>query len=356
MKDEIIQNVKKLLSFKTYKENTKQFEKAFSYVQDYFKDSNLYLKEYEFDGRKGISISNTKETNVDIIFCTHMDVVYHKDYVVTEDDINLYGRGTIDMKGQTGTVMTLMKHLNTSLKVTQFITSDEEIDGMVASKMVKNYNSKIAIVPDGGSNFDLITEEKGLIQLKISVYGKSYHSAKLWNGENAILKLINIYEKLIKIYPLPKSEDDFITSINLSKIEGGDNSYNQVPDKAYMVLDIRNVHKDTKEQIIKDIKLICNDCQIEEITSGTDFITNLEDENVKEYIKASEEVLGKPIVKKGCSSTSDAIYFYEKGIPTVIMNPIGDFPHADNEYVNKESLITLYKIYEKFIKEMEENK
>ena len=38
-----------------------------------------------------------------------------------------------------------------------------------------------------------------------------------------------------------------------------------------------------------------------------------------------------------------------KNIPTVIMNPVGYYPHNPKEYVNKKSLLDLYNIYMEFI-------
>ena len=69
----------------------------------------------------------------------------------------------------------------------------------------------------------------------------------------------------------------------------------------------------------------------------------------KKYIESSEKVLNKKINKAGCESTSDAIYFYLKNIPTVIMNPVGYYPHNPKEFVNKKSLLDLYNIYMEFI-------
>ena len=61
--------------------------------------------------------------------------------------------------------------------------------------------------------------------------------------------------------------------------------------------------------------------------------------------------LNKKIVITCSEGTSDAIYFSSKGMPTVIMNPIGDYPHCPNEYVNKDSLLTFYNIIVEFINE-----
>ena len=348
MKEEIIKTLKDLLSFKTYKDNKLEFDKLFNYIKKEYKSLNI--EEYVFDNKKCLVLSNSKSHDLDIIFCCHIDVVYADDYSIKEDNDNLYGRGTIDMKGSTAVCLNIMKNLNTDKKIALFITSDEEVDGYTASCLVKEYNSKFAIVPDGGSNFELISEEKGLMQLKLSVNTKSCHAAQLFNGENAIVKLFDVYKKIIEKYPLPKSSNDYITSINLSKLNGG-TSNNQVPGYAEMILDIRNIKSDSLDKILKFIKNIDKDLKVETIITGPTFSTNLNNKYVKQYISSCEKILNKDIKIIGCESTSDAIFFSEKNIPTVIMNPCGYYAHSPQEYVNKNSLLDLYNIYYDFIKE-----
>lgn len=345
MKEEIIKTLKELLSYKTYEKNTEEFEKIFNYIKE--KYNNLTITEYEFKNKKAMVLSNTTSKDLDIIFCTHIDVVYADNYEYSEDDINIYARGTIDMKGSVAVLLTLFKNIKTNLKVALFITSDEEIDGNCANELSKIYNSKFAIIPDGGSNFELIKEEKGLIQLELSTKTTPAHAAQLYNGENAIIKLMNVYNKIIFKYPIPKSSEEYITSINLSKLNGG-KSNNQVPDSATMILDIRYINSD-KDNIIKFIKNIDSEVEVKVLTIGSSFTTDLNNKYVKNYIKVCEKILERKIVEKCCETTSDAIYFCDKKIPTVIMNPIGYNPHCKNEYVNKESLYTLYKIYESFL-------
>ena len=271
MKKEIIDTLKKLLSYKTYEENTEEFEKLFNYIKEKFK--NLEINEYTFKDKKAMVLSNTDSRDLDIIFCTHIDVVYDDTYEFTEDEDNIYGRGTIDMKGSVAVLLTLFKNIKTDLKIALFITSDEEIDGNCAYELSKIYNSKLAIVPDGGSDFELIKEEKGLIQLELSAKGKPAHSAQLFNGENAIIKLMNVYNEIVLKYPIPKSSDEYITSVNLSKLSGG-NSNNQVPDYASMILDIRYINKD-KDNIIEFIKNIDKEVDVKVLTIGSAFVTDV---------------------------------------------------------------------------------
>lgn len=202
--------------------------------------------------------------------------------------------------------------------------------------------------PDGGTNFTLIKEEKGLLQLELSIKTKSAHASQPFNGENAIVKLYEVYETLIKKYPLPKDSTEYQTSINLSSLHGGIQT-NQVPDSATMKLDIRYIAKDKPQDFISIISNTNPNIEIKTILSGPVFKTNLNNKSIKNYLKICKEILNKEIDIIGCESTSDAVYFSEKNIPTIIMNPDGYFPHCENEYVNKDSLVTLYNIYYEFI-------
>ncbi len=347
MKKKIIQTLGDLMKYKTIEGNSKDFDRAFDYIKKEV-SKTLFLVEYKFKNQKALVISNVKEKVLDIIFCTHIDIVPADNYEMKISDDVIFGRGTFDMKGSLSVLLNLFNNLKTDKKVALFITSDEEVDGYSAMKLLKIYKTNLAIIPDGGSNFDLIVEEKGLLQLKLSIKTKAAHAAELYKGENALIKLIKIYEELIIKYPLPKSETEYITSINLSKLEGGD-ALNKVPDYGEMILDIRYTSKDNVEDIINYIKSLNKKVVVQTIGFGPLFKTKINEE-IKRYIKICEMVLRKEIQIKTSSMVSDAVYFSNLNIPTIIMNPVGGNAHGPEEYVTLSSLIKLYKIYEKFLK------
>ena len=347
MKENIINKLKELLKYITIEQNIEEFTKIFEYIK---KTTNpkLTIKEYTFNNKKTLVISNNNKLEQDIIFCTHIDIVPSNTYTYQEDQNNIYGRGTIDMKGSVAVLLELLNNIETPSKIALFITSDEEIDGNCTKELLNIYKSKLAIVPDGGTNFQLIKEEKGLLQLELSIKTKSAHASQPYNGENAIVKLYEVYEKLIKKYPLPKDKTDYKTSINLSSISGG-TATNQVPDTATMKLDIRYISKDTPEHFINIIKKTNSNIKIKTILEGPVFKTDLNNKDIKKYLDICKKHINQDIEIIGCESTSDAVYFSEKKIPTIIMNPIGNYPHCENEHVNKESLLTLYNIYKDFL-------
>ena len=54
----------------------------------------------------------------------------------------------------------------------------------------------------------MIVEEKGALQLKVLAEGVSAHASQPFNGDNAIVKVMDVYNDLISKYPLPTSSDD----------------------------------------------------------------------------------------------------------------------------------------------------
>lgn len=218
MKEKLVKLTKDLMSFKTYKDNKDEINKLFNYIKD--KYEKLIIIEKEYKGNKCLILSNCNTKKFDIVFCCHIDVVYSDNYLIIEDKDNIYGRGSIDMKGGVACSLEALNSYSGNKKIGVILTSDEEVDGYSCKKILEEYTSDLAIIPDGGKNFTLIKEEKGLLQLELSIKTKGCHSSQPWNGINAINELYNVYLELLKEYPLPKNSSDYITSINLSMING----------------------------------------------------------------------------------------------------------------------------------------
>ena len=344
--NEIVNNTIKLIEYKTIKDNYSEFDKALDFISTELKD--YHIEEYVVDDYKNLVISNTKEKDLDIIFCCHLDVVPAAKYEGVLDNGKLYGRGSFDMKSQLSVIMSLLKNNKSNKKVALMITSDEEIGGMCCKEILKNYNASLAVVPDGGKNFELVIEEKGLLQVELTANGITAHASEPYKGKNPIIMLTELYESLIDIYKNPKDETEFITSINLSKLNGGD-ANNMVPSKATMILDIRYTKGDNPDTIIDNIKSLSKDIDVKVLAKDPMFHVDENLDIIKDFINAAESILGKKLIIQKCVATSDAIYFSEKNIPTILMNPIGNYWHGPDEYVEVDSLYSLYEIFKTLI-------
>ena len=76
--NEILNNTCKLIKYKTIKENYQEFDKAYEFIKKQLK--KYHIKEYTINNYKNLVISNTIDTNLDIIFCAHLDVVPAESY------------------------------------------------------------------------------------------------------------------------------------------------------------------------------------------------------------------------------------------------------------------------------------
>ena len=189
----------------------------------------------------------------------------------------------------------------------------------------------------------MIVEEKGLLQVEITAKGKSFHSSEPFNGINAIEKLITYYEELIKMFP-NSTKEEFKTTVNLSIINGGD-AYNKVPDSASMILDIRFNNDYNHNKLISILNNIDKTIEVKELDYGPTFQCNINNKYIKKFIKDGETILNRKIkIVKACS-TGDCIYFSEKNIPTIMINPKVYNLHSDNEHVIISSLEKLYELF-----------
>lgn len=352
---ELVQLITDLVSYKTVYPDQGASANCMAFIKQFFASSGLHIKEYCWNKSPSLVIANCDTKNFDIIFCGHVDVVpaHESLFTVKQDGDILIGRGVSDMKGQVAVMMQLMQqlsHHNTSKKIALFLTSDEERGGFdgVNKLLQEGYTGSVAIVPDGGFDYTLVTEAKGVLQLQITAHGIGSHSSEPWNGSNAIAQLFATYGNLIKQFPLPQHAQDWKTSCNLARITGGD-SLNKVPSTATMHLDIRHIYADKAEAIIDYLKIFDPTLDIHIIAQGTAFKVHSNDSYIQKYNAVCEKLLDKKIEFIKYQAASDGRFFTEKNIPCIIMNPIGGNIHGDNEWVSLKSLTLLGKIYEHYV-------
>jgi acetylornithine deacetylase/succinyl-diaminopimelate desuccinylase-like protein len=352
---ELVQLITDLIAYKTVYPDQTALANCVTFIKQFFTSSGLHIKEYCWNGNPSLVIANHDTTDFDIIFCGHIDVVPAPAplFTLKQDGDLLRGRGVADMKGQVAVMMQLMQKVaqrKNNKKIALFLTSDEERGGFDGTNKLlqKGYTSSVAVVPDGGFNYNLVVEEKGVLQLKVTAQGIGCHSSEPWNGTNAFLKLFAAYNHLITQFPLPQDPTIWKTSCNLAHIEGGD-SLNKVPSSASMSLDIRHIYDDKAETIINYLKAFDPTLDIQIIAQGSAFKVNPNDPLLQKYTSLCEKITGTKINRINYAAASDGRFFTEKNIPCIIMNPIGGNIHCDDEWVSLSSLGLLEEIYKQYV-------
>lgn len=354
-KREVVRLTKRLISFPSAKNNQALFD-IVDFCEEYFQD-DFVLNRFEQNGKPSLVVTNEPTRNPDILMVGHLDVVEASENMFQPqvEDGKLYGRGAIDMKSMDAVMMVAMKALgNSGLSLGLMLTTDEEVGGFDGVNYLLNdegYSCRCAFVPDGGDNFAIKNESKGLLHFRLKAKGKEAHGSRPWEGENALDKLIAVYGELRKEFPNPKSKEDWKTSLNLGRLEGG-GAPNVVPDSAEMDLDLRyptecsfSEIKSTTIEIVGQHEGV----EMEEIVSGAAFFVASENGYLNKWKESVTEVKGTDVDAHRAPGNADSRFFSANDIPAIMSRPIGSGSHSENEFVEIESLKDFYQVLLNFI-------
>lgn len=347
-----------LIRFKTVEKNKDELKKIIEYCHNYLRDNNfLFFDIFEVQNKWNLIARFNKE--VLVYFVAHLDVVDAKDeqFVPLIEEGKVIGRGALDMKGPASVLIQLFRNLNDkNYPIGLILTTDEEVGSQNGVKYIvenKNIDSKLAIIPDGGENFKIITKGKGAFHFIVKAKGKSAHGSTPWNGINAIDKIIDFYKALKEtIIENDDIENHWHNTINLGKIEGGQ-KVNIVPDFAYAHIDIRFTEKYNLQQIENLVSYLVKkfDLELEVLSSGQPVVTDTNSLYFKKFIESYKKVIGEPVFEVEHGAT-DGRFFASIGIPVITLYPIGQGIHSDYEWVDISSLYKMYDLFYDYVKSL----
>jgi len=287
-----------------------------------------------------------------LILNGHVDVVSGKpsQFIPREKAGKLYGRGAADMKAGVAAMMTVMAELtNVPIhhKVQLQLVTDEETGGFNCSSYLvgQGYIGDFVICAEP-TQLGLGIQAKGILQIDIVITGRSAHGSRPWEGENAILRAYDIFNRIRQLpFATEKTSLYEGPSINLAKLQGGD-VYNKVPDACIMSLDIRFLPSQNAQDILGQIKSVAEEVRVHAI--GAPVITKENDPYVLHLAKLTEQYTGVPARIFGQHGSADTRFFSKCNIPVVEFGPVGGNWHGDGEYVDMASLASYIRILRDF--------
>ena len=352
-----------LVTMSTVTSNKAENGRALRWVESQLTPLGLHFKHQAFDGHPTLVITTQETLTPELFLVAHIDVVPAPPALFQPrlEDNRMYGRGAYDMKMAIACYILLLHELKGQLaemNIGLMLTSDEEIGGMQGVKRLleTGYSSKIAILPDGGFDWNFEKAAKGVLQVKVTACGMAAHSSRPWLGENAIQLLTRTLDDIQSYFNAEKSRlGTYYPTANVGWIQGGQ-SVNQVPALAEAKIDIRYPPELKKEVIFADlVKLLKSDSRLslESIAEGSPHEADLEQRPFQEFREIAKQLYGIKIGETLSCGASDARFFGERNIPVLVIAPRGGHIHADREWIDLEDLTRFYTVLKKWVEVMQ---
>jgi len=378
-----IQILEKLISFDTVSSNSNL--EIISYCEKILKDA----------GAETTLIKNTEETKANlfatigpvdqpgIILSGHTDVVpvtnqkwKTNPFKLTEIDNKLYGRGTADMKSFVACALNAASKassMNLKTPLHFSFSYDEEI-GCVGVRslieMLKNssINPLFCIVGEPTS-MQVMSGHKGKVNASVLIKGKEAHSALTTKGLNSIYLASEFIQGIQSIQTNlinnSAHDNDFeipYTTLQVGKIEGGV-AVNIVPSSSSLLFEIRSLHSDDPNLILKDIKILSEkivkshidkfpDTEIEiKVTSQYPALNTMKNSDVISFLNG---LTGNNSVEKVSFGTEGGLFSNELNIQTAICGPGSmNQGHQPDEYIEKVQIDLCDQMLENLLNKLE---
>ncbi len=344
----------KIISIPSVSDNLAANDEVISYIESFLKKRSMFISRHNYNGYSSL-IATTKNTRAPkIMLVAHVDVVPAdpEHFKLTESDGRFYGRGTLDMKFAIPAYLQLVDDLRDDLQSYDFgimIVSDEEIGGYNGAKMLLNdgFSAEVAIIPDGGSNWNIESSAKGLFWPTITTYGKTAHGSRPWEGESAIDKMLDITAKIKGLFSETSPAGN---TINIGQINAG-NATNQVADLAVVKIDVRTVSPEDHAVLKQKIKAIAKEYQADVIIAPDEppCLNDPEHPLIAPFVNAVRDVTKQKCEETASLAASDARFFSEKNIPCIVIYPTGGNIHGPKEWIDVEAFYQFYDVLAQYV-------
>jgi succinyl-diaminopimelate desuccinylase len=293
-----------------------------------------------------------------IVLHGHIDVVpgHPEQFEARIEDDRLIGRGAYDMKGALAAMLVVFAGLRDQerIRVRLGVVADEESeedtergsDHLVDSGFIGDF-----AITGEPTNLHIGVEAKGVLAVRLGVSGRAAHGATPWEGDNAVLKALDVFRS-IESLPFARQSSELFDrpSINLGRIWGGD-ALNKVPDRCVIDVDIRYLPGQDPAAIMAEIgelpdsEILSNFVRAPAIVDReSPFVAALHEAAAPHHVEAPMTV--------GRDGASDAVSFLRVGVPAVEFGPQGAGHHGPEEWVSLTSLDSYRQTLDTFLRSL----
>jgi succinyl-diaminopimelate desuccinylase len=355
---EVLGLTRRLIRYRSYTPGGA--ESTIDFINGWFEARGLETARYKGAGPHGelsslvVRIGSGRPR---ILLHGHVDVVPgdEEQFEALERDGELFGRGVYDMKGALAAMMYAVEDLHVTgcdATVELLIVPDEEREyggAKGAEVLIQNGHTGDFLITGEPTDFHIGLQAKGVLDLRVTVRGKSAHGSRPWLGKNAVLLTYEHYKRVLEL-PFAKERSELFPypSINMARIVGGD-VINRVPDRCTYDLDIRYLPEQDPKEIARQIRSINLPAEARVLfTHEPTYVSRN-----SPFVKTLREVAARHFHGNpdgvGRHGASDIVFFQRAGVPGVEFGPVGGGHHGPREFVVADSLETYRQMLVQFV-------
>jgi succinyl-diaminopimelate desuccinylase len=327
------QLVKRMMRMRPVSSDRRAVNRLVDFVRDYLRKRKVHTRVEKHEGRKILYGSTTRGKTSKILLNPHLDVVPADDdmFKPREKGGRIYGRGAGDCLGNCAVGIRLLDRLRGKADVGVVFSTDEELGGHTAERMVKlGYRAGFVIITDGGA-YRIAVAQKGVHAVRLTATGKACHGSTPWRGDNAIERLIRGYVKVKKLFP-PVRRDSWKTTMSPNVIKAG-TVFNRVPDRAEMILDIRYTEDVSPGALVRKIRSVSG-LKVSPVETCPVVFCDEKDPRIRGLARHMERVFRRKIRMVRMMGATDARHFKKLKVPVAIIGVPSKGAHSTTEWVS----------------------
>ena len=388
-KNYLINLISQLISIPSYVDNRNDERELLNFLEKFFKQNfpTLIISRQYLDSknlRYNLIIQGKGKPKLFIL--GHIDTVQPKKGWLSDPfkpiikNNRIYGLGAADMKGSLASFLSALKSKKEKINLEElylFFYVDEEYDFKGMRTFIEKINmpSPPSLILSLDGELKVASGCRGLIEITLTIRGKSGHSSNTTSGTNTITKSLKLFEQLEK--KLLENRDQFLgkTTLNVAYIQGGVVSQNGrkliwqregniIPDFVDITIEVRpSLAKINASYLSKQIKNLAKlqKLKIETISIRHDLPPWQANYN-EPIMKIIKDIYQEADVSFKKSFGGNRGYVDVQMLTQVINSPSfvigsgGENRHGANEYVAIENLEKLTKIYKTLLKKFLDNR
>jgi acetylornithine deacetylase/succinyl-diaminopimelate desuccinylase-like protein len=332
--------LKELVAIPSASADIPQVNRAMHTMKDYLEKRGVWCVMERHPKGNEILFAATRPGKVqDFIISAHLDVVPASEdgqYEMKYKDGKIFGRGVSDCKGRCVVVAETLAKLNGKASVGCIFGADEELGGETTRWMVEERGyrpGKMVIVADARYG-KVFYAHKGHCVVRMKAKGRGGHSARPWECDDSITRLVRGYLKVRDAWDArhPATDNKWYDSIVPTVMRSEGDVVNRIPGEASIVINLRNVNPGAKDELLATIREL-TDCEAEIVRYSPPVNSNPDHPLVHGVLKVMREVCGKGELGRMPGAT-DARCFVNCNVPIAIVGTLGGNVHGNGEWAD----------------------